>query len=100
MDVKENVICLPISIPIVENCSRSVAFDYNNQGDFQVMDLVGKSVFNLCNVVSNGLVVFFTSYNYLEKCLCNWKETSLYDQIGVKKKVFIEVEFNIDLLRV
>jgi Rad3-related DNA helicase len=50
---------------------------------------LGQILFNLVNIVPDGLVVFFPSYSFLFTLRSHWKESGLLDRIGQKKTVVV-----------
>lgn len=45
---------------------------------------------NLCNIIPDGLVVFFPSYAFEEQAYTTWKAAGLIDKFSTKKRVFRE----------
>lgn len=43
----------------------------------------------MCNVIPNGVVVFFTSYAYQNLVHSVWEEKGIHKRIELKKKVCI-----------
>ncbi|KAI7860388.1 helicase C-terminal domain-containing protein [Circinella umbellata] len=70
-------------------------FRYDNRKDEKLMDEVGQTIINLCNVIPGGVVCFFSSFTYLEQVYQRWNtyqhngHTRL-TLIERKKKVFKE----------
>ncbi len=65
-------------------------FTFENRHNVELLDEVGKTVSNLCNIVPGGLVVFFPSYAYMESTIERWKTTSQFTKLTKKKEIFIE----------
>ncbi|TID04330.1 ATP-dependent DNA helicase chl1 [Colletotrichum higginsianum] len=77
-------------------------FSFQRRGDMDMKGSLGLAIFNLCNVVPDGVVVFFPSYGYLEEVVAAWKgvatrqgqtpqgATSLWDRLQQRKEVFSE----------
>lgn len=57
--------------------------------EFQ-MDELGRVLVSLCSNVPDGLVVFFCSYDHLQKTYAHLEKTFVLNKILPKKKVFIE----------
>jgi hypothetical protein len=51
------------------------------------LDELGSLLSNLCNLVPDGIVVFFPSYNFLEKVKAAWERTGLLAKLKAKKSV-------------
>lgn len=88
----ENVHCTTLS---QGPSGKEFKFTFDNQSNFEMIDDLGRTVLNTCNIIPNGLVVFFQSYRVLEHILERWKRLgsskfSLFDQISKKKRIFIE----------
>ncbi|GJC77202.1 ATP-dependent DNA helicase chl1 [Colletotrichum liriopes] len=77
-------------------------FSFQRRGDTAMKSNLGLAIFNMCNVVPDGVVVFFPSYGYLEEVVTAWKgvatwdgqtskgATSLWDRLRQRKEVFSE----------
>lgn len=72
----------------------SLNFCYRNRCDPQkgvaLLRDVGQLILNLCNVVPDGVVVFFSSYDYAEKAYVHWESNGLLAKLQQKKQVFRE----------
>ncbi|OHW96156.1 chromosome transmission fidelity protein 1 [Colletotrichum incanum] len=77
-------------------------FSFQRRCDTAMKSNLGLAIFNMCNVVPDGVVVFFPSYGYLEEVVAAWKgvatwdgqaskgATSLWDRLRQRKEVFSE----------
>ncbi|KAK1986075.1 DNA repair helicase [Colletotrichum cereale] len=77
-------------------------FSFQRRGDAATKSNLGMAIFNMCNVVPDGVVVFFPSYGYLEEVVTAWKgvgprdgqgsrgAASLWDRLQQRKAVFSE----------
>lgn len=57
------------------------------------MDEVGQTIANLCNVIPDGVVVFFPSFTYLDQVYKRWaspESGKILERIEKRKKVFKE----------
>lgn len=63
---------------------------YNCRQDVSVVRNYGNMVIELCGVVPDGVVVFFTSYVYMEMMISMWYEMGIVNRLFEKKLVFIE----------
>jgi len=95
-----NLLALPVS-----NGPDGVPFDFtfaqrSNEGMIREL---GIALVELCEIVPDGLVVFFPSYGYLDSVLNVWKkkqqihgrgmeteDTSIWQRLERRKKVFLE----------
>ncbi|PVF94648.1 DNA repair helicase [Serendipita vermifera] len=69
---------------------KPLIYKQQQQKDPAVMTELGQILFNLVNVVPDGLVVFFPSYSFLFTLRSHWKESGLLDRLGQKKTIFFE----------
>ncbi|KAG2210921.1 hypothetical protein INT47_000078 [Mucor saturninus] len=72
---------------------KSLMFNYESRQDVKLMDEVGQTIANLCNVIPDGIVCFFPSFTYLDQVYKRWCSTgpnSILDRIQKRKKVFKE----------
>jgi chromosome transmission fidelity protein 1 len=54
------------------------------------MEELGHVIANICSVVPDGVVVFFSSYHYEEQIHNFWKEKGIDKRIEAKKKVLVK----------
>ncbi|KAI7865468.1 helicase C-terminal domain-containing protein [Spinellus fusiger] len=72
---------------------KSLLFNYENRQDNGLIDEVGKIIVNLCNVIPDGVVCFFSSFSYLETVFKRWSSTDgghILERLAKKKKIFKE----------
>ncbi|KAI9354674.1 helicase C-terminal domain-containing protein [Pilaira anomala] len=72
---------------------KPLIFNYESRQDLKLMDEVGQSIVNLCNVIPDGIVCFFPSFTYLDQVYKRWassESNSILDRIQKRKKVFKE----------
>ena len=55
------------------------------------MDELGRVVYNVCNIVPGGVVVFFPSYEYERVVHSHWEATGFLQKMVAKKKVNLYV---------
>ena len=51
------------------------------------MNELGRVVYNVCNIVPGGVVVFFPSYEYERVVYKHWEQGGFLQKISAKKKV-------------
>ncbi|KAI9256030.1 putative ATP-dependent RNA helicase DDX11 [Helicostylum pulchrum] len=72
---------------------KPLIFNYESRQDLKLMDEVGHSIANLCNVIPDGIVCFFPSFTYLDQVYKRWSSIEsggILDRIQKRKKVFKE----------
>ncbi|KAK1960787.1 DNA repair helicase [Colletotrichum sublineola] len=84
------------------DATSTFEFSFQRRGDASTKSNLGTAILNMCNVVPDGVVVFFPSYGYLEEVVTAWKGvgpqnnqssnggTSLWDRLQQRKAVFSE----------
>ncbi|KAK1575989.1 hypothetical protein Q3G72_009915 [Acer saccharum] len=84
---------LPVA---VSNGPTGQAFDfsYGSRGSLTMIEELGRLLCNLVTVVPEGIVVFFTSFEYEEQVYEAWKTSGILDRITKKKRVFREPRRN------
>lgn len=74
--------------------NRSDTTCFNHQSIFRVnenyLSSVGKSIVELAEVIPGGLLIFFPSYELMERCNENWKKHGIFAMIEQQKPTFIE----------
>nr|XP_039267118.1 ATP-dependent DNA helicase DDX11-like [Styela clava] len=65
-------------------------FTFEKRMNFKLIDELGRTLCNLCNVVPGGIVCFFPSYDYEKIVHTRWNETEILKRISLKKKIFRE----------
>ena len=77
----------------------SFNFEYNNRKDYNTIKSLGYTILNLCkSVKSGGILVFFTSFSYLNECYNIWGECNLIEQISKFKTIFFDNKKNKNLV--
>ncbi|ORX62296.1 DNA repair helicase [Hesseltinella vesiculosa] len=73
---------------------KPLVLNYNNRENGALIDEIGSALVNLCNVVPDGLVCFFSSFSYMDLVFKRWQVKtagrSLFDRLAEKKKIFKE----------
>eukprot|EP00871_Galdieria_phlegrea_P002930 jgi/Galph1/3638/GphlegSOOS_G2297.1 len=76
---------------------QSFDFRYQSRGSDELVDELGRLFINVCRIVKGGIVVFFSSYSYLEYVLKHLKSTGVWKTIEKYKPVFQEPQDSSDL---
>ncbi|KAI8976239.1 helicase C-terminal domain-containing protein [Pilobolus umbonatus] len=85
-----------LTITVDEGATRKpLLFNFESRQDKSLMDDIGQSILNLCQVIPDGIVCFFPSFTYLDQVYERWKSVvmkngTLLSLIEKKKKVFKE----------
>ena len=73
-------------------------FDLNNRDNEEMIKSLGEIIFNLTkSVKKGGILLFFPSYNYLEKCYNVWDKYDINEKIEKYKSIILD-SFNKKLL--
>ena len=92
----ENQHIVPIDqfkFDIITNYSETgkYRFDYNNRNSIEMINALGYEIYNNCKKTPyGGILVFFPSYFYLNKCQTQWNEVGLFKKIGEYKKIYVD----------
>ena len=65
-------------------------FSHNRKFDEDMLSELLVSMEHIVRVVPNGIVVFFTSYAYMEHVLHKWATMATYNELKSLKSIFIE----------
>ncbi|CAN1127669.1 Fanconi anemia group J protein homolog [Linum perenne] len=63
---------------------------YKTASSFAFQDALGKSLEEIFKVVPAGSLVFFPSYNLMEKLSKRWRETGQWSKLNAQKSLFVE----------
>ncbi|KAJ8312439.1 hypothetical protein KUTeg_009812 [Tegillarca granosa] len=63
---------------------------YKTMESYNFQDELGTLVYNVCEKVPKGVLLFLPSYRALDRFRERWKATGLWDRIECKKKIFTE----------
>ncbi|KAL6808499.1 helicase C-terminal domain-containing protein [Trichoderma sp. SZMC 28015] len=69
-------------------------FSFKQRGNKDMMIQLGLAILNVCNIVPDGVVVFFPSYGYLDEIVAVWQQRqggnsqSTWDRLQARKFVF------------
>ncbi|XP_073110576.1 uncharacterized protein [Elaeis guineensis] len=72
-------------------------FSYNSRNTPSMIDELGRLLCNLVAVIPEGVVVFFSSFDYEGQVYDTWRATGLLSKILKKKRVYREPRNSIDV---
>ena len=90
MSLSRNVLCPLIITKGSDQVPVTSKFDL--RADLSVIQNYGRLLVDICSVVPDGVVGFFTSYRYMEDIVAAWKELGIIDQLLALKLIFIETK--------
>ncbi|XP_060167253.1 uncharacterized protein LOC132598418 isoform X1 [Lycium barbarum] len=90
----ENI--LPIVVPQGPS-GLSFDFSYSTRSSSVMIQELGLLVSNLVNVVPEGMVLFFSSFDYEGQVYDAWKESGIIERIMKKKRIFREPRRSTDV---
>lgn len=76
--------------------SSTFEFSFQRRSDKAMVGQLGLAILNMCNVVPDGVVVFFPSYGYLDEVVAVWESRnagdakSVWERLRERKEVFRE----------
>ena len=74
-------------------------FEYNNRNDLKTIASLGITILNLCkSVKSGGILVYFTSFKYLNDCYSIWGDSNIILEISKIKTIFFDNKKNKNLI--
>ena len=75
----------------MDNKMNIYSFNYNNRNNKNQITSLGKEIYNFVKSVKiGGVLVFFQSYDYLEKCHTAWLESKTIQKFESIKKVLFD----------
>ncbi|XP_020574920.1 ATP-dependent DNA helicase DDX11 [Phalaenopsis equestris] len=87
-------------LPIVVACGPSgltFDFSYNSRSSLSMIEELGRFISNLVAIVPEGMVVFFSSFEYEGQVYSAWKASGILQKILKKKRLFREPRNNVDV---
>lgn len=69
-------------------------FSFKQRGNRDMMAQLGLAILNVCNIVPDGVVVFFPSYGYLDEMVGVWQQRqdgssqTTWDRLQARKSIF------------
>lgn len=70
----------------------AVSTRYESRKDKSVIRNYGALLVDLCSVIPDGVVSFFTSYTYMEQVVAEWDTMGILQELTKAKLVFIETK--------
>ena len=81
-----------VNFSILTNSTRNskVQFLFNNQNknNIEMIQQLGYSISDLCKNTPGGILVFFTSFTFLNMCINIWSEKRIISEIEQYKEIF------------
>ena len=75
-------------------------FEYNNRSDTNSIAALGMTILFLCKTVKNGgILVYFTSFSYLNQCYKVWGDNDIISKISALKTIFFDDKKNKNLIK-
>ncbi|KAH0450278.1 hypothetical protein IEQ34_020970 [Dendrobium chrysotoxum] len=87
-------------LPIAVSCGPSgltFDFSYNSRSSPSMIEELGRFIANLVAIVPEGMVVFFSSFEYEGQVYSAWKASGILAKILKKKRLFREPRNNVDV---
>ena len=76
---------------IHDGISYKLKFDLYNRNNDKMIESIGEIVFNLAKTNNKGgILLFFPSYKYLEKCYSVWQKCKINDKIEKYKSIILD----------
>ncbi|CAF4225276.1 unnamed protein product [Rotaria sp. Silwood2] len=78
---------------------QNIEFEFTavNRSNTTMMDELGRVLLSLCSIIPDGLVIFFCSYDHLQKTYAYFEKTFVLNKIVTKKKIFMEPKRSSDV---
>lgn len=75
------------------NCQdMTYNFDFNHRNNSKMIIELGKSIVQIAQVTPGGILLFFTSYSYMEYCRSLWNSNHIITKLSKIKKINIETK--------
>ncbi|SCV99988.1 LAFE_0B06942g1_1 [Lachancea fermentati] len=78
--------------------SENFEFTFDKRESQELVDDLFYFLSNLAKAVPSGIVVFFSSYNYLDFIVKSWHEKGFFDKLNEEKTIYSESSDNLDIL--
>ena len=77
------------------NSIKKFSFNYKNRENVEQIKILGNQIYNYVNSVKvGGVLVFFQSYEYLNKCHNIWIENKIIEKLVTIKEVIFDINSN------
>ncbi|XP_050454703.1 ATP-dependent DNA helicase DDX11 isoform X2 [Cataglyphis hispanica] len=84
---KENILS---NVVICGPTGVEFEFNFHNRQDIKLLDELGRTLLNVCNIVPAGIVVFFPSYSYEDIVFKHLDKSGIVSKISIKKHIYRE----------
>jgi len=75
-------------------------FEYTNRNDNKTIASLGMTILHLCKAVkTGGILVYFTSFSYLNQCYRIWGDCNIISQISQIKTIYFDDKKNKTLIK-
>ena len=75
-------------------------FEYNNRSDIKSIASLGMTILHLCkSIKKGGILVYFTSFAYLNQCYSVWGDNNIISQISKVKTIYLDDKKNKNLVK-
>ena len=71
--------------------NNPIDLSYSNRGNLEMISFIGESILDICEIIPEGVLVFFPSYAVMNN-YCDIWEREVFFKIKCFKKIFIEVK--------
>ena len=79
--------------------NQNLRFDYHNRNNIEMKIALGEVICTLCKSVKHGgILVFFTSYSFLNNCSQLWNKNNILKKMSEYKTVFIDSPKNNNII--
>ena len=80
-----------ISKVLYNGYSYNLKFDFYNRNNEKMIEALGEIIFNLAKTNNKGgILLFFPSYKYLEKCYTIWQKYKINEKIKKYKSIILD----------
>lgn len=82
------------------NCvDMTYNFDFNHRNNLNMLLELGRSIIHISQVTPGGILLFFTSYSYMEQCFSLWSLYNILTKLSTIKKIIRETRENSKVMR-
>lgn len=69
---------------------NAIIGNFQNSESYSYQDGIGEIVLDILKTIPFGVLCFVPSYNFLAKMIDRWKNTGLYSEMSLVKRIFLE----------